>query len=352
MLCSINEFKKAINKALILLEDDVLKSKNLSLEDVCHAVAGIKHYLEFLNTSIKDNQINDYEALIRFFSSNKTRDKTLSHFMGYLGQILDVIQLLKPNTARAKNATKYFEKNLTRTGHAFLKKEINSETRKILDKEIIESAALYIMLEISNLALGNSLNPISSLRNSMGDRLPEEYFSELLAGWFVEEIFIDKLKEKGFEIELSGIDSSRKILFKRPRNMGDADILIINGRLRLKIELQRVGNASKPNRIDNNPNTNYYKTYLKEHKIRDRNAKTILWIGDKPLRIRQSNSFLYDKICVINNHDISINSADSEVFFRKENIFIHHNYVKRKSFLSWDEFKIKSIEEVISVLNS
>lgn len=344
MLCTIEEFKNALDKSIDLFEDNIIKSKNLSPNEVEPITRNIKRFLTILKLGIETNNIDTYEELISFLENLEITERELTPLIGYLGKILDVIQLLKPNTTRSKNAKKYFINSLKRTGHNFLFNELSEMQKENLFNEIINSAALYILLEVSNFAYSNSINPISSLRNSMGDRLPEEYFSELLAGWFIEDILIEKLRNKGFTINQTGIDTNRNILFKRPKNMGEADIDISYGEHKRKIELQRVGKATKPN---NTNNTAMIKTSLKSHKTTMQDALTLLWFGDAPQGIAISNSFLYNKICVIKNSDIlDINIID--VYFKDENIFISQNYVENNSFVSWEELKNSDIETIAS----
>jgi len=338
MLCSIKEFKEALEKAIQLFNDEVIKSKNLDVEETKKAISNIEKFLNILQNDIKAKNIDTYEKLIKFLENLEITNKDLTPLSGYLGKILDVIQLLKPNTTRSKNAKKYFRNSLKRTGHEFLFNELSTNERKKLFDEIINSSALYILLEISNFAYSNTINPISSLRNSMGDRLPEEYFSELLAGWFIEDVFIKQLKNKGFEVNQVGVDTERKILFKRPRNMGGADIKIKYDNREYKIELQRVGKATKPTKINDIKNEATIKTTLKSHKITDDNVLTILWFGDNPNGIAEKNSFLYNKICIIKNSDIN-NTSNNKVYHKNDNIFIDKNYIDNNSISNWNELK-------------
>lgn len=339
MLCSIEEFKNALDKSITLFDNEVIQSKNLTPSEVEPIVRNVKLFLTTLKSQIESKKINTYQELISFLENLELSDRELIPLTGYLGKILDVIQLLKPNTTRSKNAKKYFINSLKRTGHDFLFNELSQIQKKALFSEIINSAALYILLEVSNFAYSNSINPIASLRNSMGDRLPEEYFSELLAGWFIEDVLIEKLKEKGFKISQTGVDTERKILFKRPENMSSADITIQYGDNELKLEVQRVGKASFTVK-KKGQKTKYYKTTLKSHKTTDSNALTLLWFGDNPKHIAQSNEFLYNKICIVRNKDI--NSANQNISFSQENIYISKKYITEHSINSWEEFKTAS----------
>lgn len=350
MLCTIEEFKDALTKSIALFDNEVIESKNLLPNETEPITRNVKLFLTTLKSKIESNNINTYEELISFLENIELSDKNLIPLTGYLGKILDVIQLLKPNTTRSKNSKKYFKNSLKRTGHDFLFDELSQEEKEDLFEEIITSAALYILLEVSNLAYSNSINPISTLRNSMGDRLPEEYFSELLAGWFIEDVLIEKLKTKGFNINQTGIDTSRKILFKRPKNMGDADINIEYNKLKYSIELQRVGKATKPNKINAVKNTNVVKTYLKSHKRKDKDTLTLLWFGNNPKGIAKTNSYLYNKLCIVKNSDVN-DSNNSNIFFKNENIFISKYYIKNNSFVNWEELKNSEIEIIASKFN-
>lgn len=343
MLCNIEEFKNSLIKSISLFEDEVIKSKNLIPSEVEPMLRNVKLFLTTLQSQIESNNIDTYEKLVSFLENLELSNRELIPLTGYFGKILDVIQLLKPNTTRSKNAKKYFINSLKRTGHDFLFNELSQIQKEALFSEIINSAALYILLEVSNFAYSNSINPIASLRNSMGDRLPEEYFSELLAGWSIEDVLIEKLRTKGFKISQTGIDASRKILFKRPRNMGDADINIKFNEHEYSIELQRVGKATKPTKINGVRNIDTIKTTLKLHKTTNNNALTLLWFGDSPIGIAETNSFLYNKLCIVKNSDVN-NGENTDVFFQNENIFIHKEYIENNSFTNWEEFKNTSIE--------
>jgi flagellin-specific chaperone FliS len=346
MLCSIKEFKEALEKAIGLFDVKVIESKNLNIKETKEIIKNLEEFLNILKSDIETNSIDTYEKLIIFLENLETTNKNLTPLAGYLGKILDVIQLLKPNTTRSKNAKKYFINSLKRTGHEFLFNELSTDEQKKLFDEIINSSALYILLEISNFAYSNTINPISSLRNSMGDRLPEEYFSELLAGWFIEDVFIKQLKNKGFEVNQVGIDTNRKILFKRPRNMGEADIQIKYKNKEYKIELQRVGKATKPTKINNTKNESIIKTTLKSHKITDDNVLTILWFGNNPNGIAEKNSFLYNKICIIKNSDIN-DTSNNKIYYKNDNIFIDKSYIDDNSILNWGKLKNLSVATLV-----
>jgi len=350
MLCTIGEFKDALTKSIALFNDEVIQSKNLSPNEIEPIIRNVKLFLTTIKDEIESNNIDTYEKLIFFLENIELSNRKLIPLTGYLGKILDVIQLLKPNTTRSKNSKNYFKNSLKRTGHDFLFNELSDGEKENLFEEIINSAALYILLEVSNFAYSNSINPISTLRNSMGDRLPEEYFSELLAGWFIEDVLIAKLKSKGFIIHQTGIDTSRKILFKRPRNMGDADINIEYNTHQYSIELQRVGKATKPTKLYEKPNNEIIKTSLKSHKITNNNTLTLLWFGNNPKGIAESNSFLYNKLCVIKNSDVN-DSSNSNIFFQNENIFIHRDYIRNNSFINWEQLKNSEIEVIASQFN-
>lgn len=346
MLCTIEEFKNALNKSIALFDDDVIKSKNLVPNKIKPITKNIKLFLTTLKDNIESNNIDTYEKLIIFLENIEISSRELIPLTGYLGKILDVIQLLKPNTTRSKNAKKYFKNSLKRTGHDFLYDELSQGQKNRLFEEIINSSALYVLLEVSNFAYSNSINPISSLRMSMGDRLPEEYFSELLAGWATEDILINKLEEKNFTIEKSGIDSNRNIVFNKPKDMGLADINITYNSTKYPIEIQRVGNAKYTTKT-RQQKTKYYKTFLKSHKVIDNSAITLLWFGDNPKNIAPSNSFLYNKICIIRNSDIN-NKANKNISFLKDNIFIKKSYIEQNSFANWDLFKSSDMQTIIN----
>jgi len=338
MLCSIKEFKEALSLLISLLNEQNYKKKNLDTDIVAGVVENIQLFLENLSDAIKD--FDDYTKLIKYLEDMELNEKKLLPLNGYLGKILDSIQLLKPNTSRHKNAKYYFLRSLKRTGHHYLYNEISDEDKLKLFTEIIECAALYIILEVSSLAYSNDANPISSLRNSMGDRLPEEYFSELLAGWHIEDIFIKQLKDKGLKVVQSGVDTNRKILFKKMKGMGEEDITLNYNNKTYKIELQRVGKATFKD---------FYKTALKKHKIKNNDSIIILWFGDKPKGIAKSNKFLYNKICFIKNSDIN-NKQNNLVQYTSMQILLSKKYIKDNSINNWDSFKSKNGNDIIKFI--
>jgi len=235
MLCSINEFSKAIGRALKLFDKSNLESRELSLD----SASRIKKLLIVIQSQLKSKRIDSFSELMFFLNNLHLSNRELIPLAGYLGKILDAIQLLKEKSSRNKNAKLFVKSSLSRTGHLFLYDE--PSVRKLLE-EVVNATALFIFLEVSNSTSHCNINPISTLRNSSGNRLPEEYFSELVAGWYIEDKFLNILLAKKLNAHLAGVDSDHKILFTRPkRNMGDSDITIIEDNIRYNIELQRIG---------------------------------------------------------------------------------------------------------------
>ena len=119
MLCSIQEFKEALEKAIGLFDVKVIESKNLNTKETKEIIKNLEEFLNILKSDIETNSIDTYEKLIVFLENLEITNKNLTPLAGYLGKILDVIQLLKSNTTRSKNAKKYFINSLKRTGHEF-----------------------------------------------------------------------------------------------------------------------------------------------------------------------------------------------------------------------------------------
>ena len=163
----------------------------------------------------------------------------------------------------------------------------------------------------------------------MGDRLPEEYFAELLAGWFVEDVVKSEIESKGFTTELMGVDRERKVFFVRPDNMGDYDLKVKIAAENYLLEVQRVGKLTKTRE-------GFFKTALKSHKYEGGNSNDkilILWIGKEPTQIAKAHSKYFNHLIFIPNirHQKEVTFSNDTIYF-KENLIISRA-------LSWNEFK-------------
>lgn len=341
MLCKTQSFKKALKEAIALLDDEYLKEKglvigkNIDLEPV----KKMRLFLNIVNNNFE--VADDYSKILEILEQNKKITKKLSPLIGYMGKILDAIQLIKPESLRHNNAKKYLENNLSRTGHEGAIKELEANKKDWLYSEIIKSSALYILLEATHLAFKNKSKVLNTLRRSKGDRLPEEYFSELLSGWIIEQVFIKKIKELGFSVNKTGVDEKYSIQLVKPKNMGTADLKIKLAKKSWIVELQRVGKASQ--------NGEYFKTELKEHKIKKSKEFNVLWFGDHPANIKEKNKVLWNKILIIKNSKISKQDDDSPLKWVKaknngnRNIFFKKEFLINSSINSFAEVTKKSL---------
>ncbi len=248
-------------------------------------------------------------------------------------------------TLRNDRVVKTINEALNRTGHGFLWEEATEEERKSYAKELIMATATFHLLEvvfsISKTETSGRNNPISTLRESMRGRLPEEYFAELLAGWFIEDMLSSKIKNKGFTTELKGADKDRKVLFVRPDNMGDYDLEISIDSQSYLLEVQRVGKLVK--------NNDCFKTALKYHKYSrgDSNYKIlVLWIGKDPSKISRNYSGYFNHLIFIPNIK---NRADVIFDEQKGMIRFRESLINSRS-ISWDELKSTSAEELKEII--
>ena len=335
MLCKVSEFKKALDDSLLLLDDKYLITKNIDpSQDSIEPIQKLKFFIELINKKLE--YTDDYSKVIAVLDKDtEIKRFSLTPLLGYLGKILDGIQLLKNNSMRNKNAVKYVKSNLERTSHDFILNKLSDELKTCIDSEIIKSSALYIFLEASYFAFGNIANPIKTLRRSMGDRLPEEYFSELISGWIIEHIFIQELNSLGLTATKTGADSEFSIKFKKPKNMAIADIELKLNESTMSIELQRVGKATKEGK--------YFKTALKIHKIDNKDNITVLWFGKNPKGIANRNCILYDRILIFSNS--SINNRNLK--WKNDNIYFNDLFVRSNSILYTDGIKYEKFVKLM-----
>ena len=185
-------------------------------------------------------------------------------------------------------------------------------------------------------------NPIATLRRSIGGRLPEEYFAELLAGWSVEDLIMSEIENKGLNTSLTGADRGRKVLFVRPNKMGDYDLKVEIGAKSYLLEIQRVGKLTITQK-------KFLKTALKHHKYEGGSSNDkvlVLWIGKDPTQISKKHEKLFNHLVFIAN---ARNRGNKEVQFTNDTIFIAKSLVE-KSTLSWDDLKKYNKAELVGFL--
>ncbi len=139
VLCQINDFKKAINEIIELLDCEKLNlERGVEFTD---EIKEIKSFFVFLKNISK--KANSYEELIKILNESKEIDK---RFLGFLGKILDIIQVLKEGSERNRKIRSEIIKNLEETGHWRESMRIRIER---YHKELIEAIVIYNILEIA-----------------------------------------------------------------------------------------------------------------------------------------------------------------------------------------------------------
>ena len=329
LLCDLNTFKSALEECIFLLTEGNLSPRGI--EDVLSGrdLESLRNFLSWMVTKINGG-INSYEKLVEEIQRSET-PASYKLQIGFLGKILDAVQIIKPGTLRHRRVIETIKEALRRTGHEFVWEEADQEEKEKYEKELVRATATFHLLEIvfSKAKTAGKKNPIATLRRSMGDRLPEEYFAELLAGWFVEDVIKSELEEKGFTTKLKGVDRGRTVFFVRPNNMGDYDLEVEIGNERFSLEIQRVGKLTKTRE-------GLFKTALKSHKYEGGNSNEkilILWIGEKPTQIAEAHSRWFNHLIFIPNI-----KHQRGVTFSNDSISFNESFLTNGS-LSWDEFK-------------
>ena len=329
LLCDLNTFKSALEECVFLLTKENLSPRGI--EDVLSNsdLENLRNFLSWMVTKI-NNGIDSYEKLVEEIQKSET-PASYKFQIGFLGKILDAVQIIKPGTLRNRRVIETIKEALSRTGHEFVWEEADQEEKERYAKKLVRATATFHLLEIvfSKAKTAGKKNPIATLRRSMGYRLPEEYFAELLAGWFVEDVIKSELERKGFITELKGVDRERKVLFVRPNNMGDYDLEVEIENERFSLEMQRVGKLTKTRE-------GLFKTALKSHKYEGGNSNEkilILWIGEKPTQIAKAHSKWFNHLIFIPNirHQRGVTFSNDTIYF-KESFLINGS-------LSWNKFK-------------
>lgn len=276
-LCSPKELSKSIESCISFLERRELISRNVD-EKLIPSIVELKNFLEWICEVCKS--INSNAELVSRLENPSSEEvekiSKISSYLPYLGKLLDAVQIVK-NKKRKEIIERILCDRLERTGHEFLIKEHRDLFDEVI-KEIERAVVLYFVLEIVySVDFGvSSINPISKLRRSMGDRTPEEYFSNLVVGWFVEDVFYKVINNKSITIEKCGVDAERKIVFGRVKKMGMPDFLLRVKDKLIYLELQRVGKGSI--KINNNS----LMIEVPEHKLSSDHKIVViaLWLGN------------------------------------------------------------------------
>lgn len=336
LLCEVTDFRGALLQCAKLLREEELEARGL--QETPSAIPLCREFLHYLS----NQEVTSYKQLVELLQGSRA-DKKFLRLTGFLGKLLDAVQILKPNSARNQRVRQSIYTALGRTGHDFIWNTLPKDTKEHYEHELLKATAIYQLLEIAALMepsdSDRSRNPISTLRNSMGARLAEEYFSELLAGWVVEDTFKSFLETKGFKCALEGPDRERQIQFARPTEMGIYDFRVSRVGNTFSLELQRVGKLSRVG------NTDRIKTYLRSHKYEGGDDDTkvlVLWIG-KPAQ--QAYKKWTQKLVFISNV-----RSKSNISFSDDKLLLPTEILD--SARTWKDLADLTGEEIIGVLGA
>ena len=354
ILCDFKTLEPALSTCVRLLSDENLTKRNVDPrelpDEVKKCLRTLRDFLAYLKQI--SERTRSYEELLKELQRPETPREYLE-LIGFLGKTLDALQIVKPDTLRHKAVVKTLYDSLKRTGHDFISSEINENTKKEYEQELVEATATFHLLEIvfSVATTAGNRNPIASFRGSMGKRLPEEYFAELLAGWLVEDLIKSELEKKGLEVELTGVDKERKVFMKRPENMGVYDLKVKTDEGTYFLEVQRVA----PDELKRKKGGGWFYTTLKKHKYEGGRGKCkvlVLWSGkidearDKTSRGRKKDNSLFFIPNPKENENVDFNDSKSNSNNNAGKLFVKEEYLMQKA-LPWEEFKKISKEDLI-----
>jgi len=360
LFCRVDDFKEAIGGCIKLLDSDALSQRGINILDIDKVshdqLNNLIGFLSWVKEKVETG-VDSYSRLVEELQKSEVPEG-YKILVGFLGKILDAVQVIKSCTSRNKQVKNAIRKRLERTGHVFLLCEINQDLRKKFLRELLNATATFLLLEVV-FSFSNSANPISSLRRNMGDRLPEEYFSELLAGWLVEEVVFNELEQKGISVIRHGVDKERKILFKRSENMGDYDLTFFlkngqgDGNYEFKLEIQRVGKK----KITLDRKKNAFKVDLKPHKgnflkEEEGNSVLLLWIGEGKFRIKEGEKTITPRKGEKPSYLLFISKKNSNKVEYDESagkLFINLDFL-RENAIEWKRFKEMTKEDFVRSL--
>lgn len=267
-LCSPTELRTAIESCVLLLSKEELEARKVR-EEVREKALDLKEFLQEI-CGLCENA-DSVTELVKRLEHWSPRRESFYHYFSYLGKLLDAVQIAK-SQKRRERIDSVLRELLKESGHAFLITDYRSLYDELIE-EVNNATILYHMFYVIHSLHLDTNNPIAVFRNSMGNRTPEEYFSNLVVGWFLEDIFYEVVCSKGLEIEKQGVDALRKILFGRMQRMGRPDFLIKLDSRKESIELQRVGRGSIELESQE-----YLLLKIPEHKLR-LVTLIVFWIG-------------------------------------------------------------------------
>jgi len=333
LFCAVSTFRDAIQQAINLLNAEELGRRGTQPFNESNRC---RCFLRWLLENIP-TEINDYQNLLAHLQQIAWPEQ-FKAFAGLSGRLLDALQVLKPSALRHHNIEEAIRQNLAKTGHEAVWDALSEEDKERYKTELIKATASYGLLEVAYLiSQDHGRNPISTLRDSMGARLPEEYFSNLLAGWVVEDGFKAMLESKGFTCTLVGVDKQRIIQLKRVEGMSAYDLQVAHNANHLDIEIQRVGKLSKPR------GASQIKTALKKHKYEGGNGGEkilILWVGRLDQVRYQSWT---QKIIIVRNI-----TNNAEIEFADNNIRLPEALFDQG--ITWTQLQGTTAEEIRQML--
>lgn len=291
LLCSPAALRPAVVRAISLLEPPQLALRGIAEPE---EVALFEPVRELLRAALRaiDAGALDFAQVARAMSLDQELRGNGRLAAAYMGKTIDVLQMLKAGSPRG-DIRRRLMVSLHRTGHELVLDLCPAAEVDRLCHEIVDASATCGLFEISLLVSGSTRNPLYQMRRSMGDRSPEEYFSEIHAGWLAEAAFVLLLNDRAIAAELTGTDAHRRVMLKRPDDMGAADLIVGPPESRFRVELQRCGKATRDR------DSGWFKIDLKGHKVQRDDTLVVIWVGPGDNSISDSNSALRGRLLLL-----------------------------------------------------
>lgn len=355
LICKPSEVVKSIDKLLELLKEEELTNRSVPIEFV-NGVKELRNFLSFLKEKIKvkAGSNDDYIMLVKVLSEISVNNKKFVELLLVKEDVANAISFLAVE-GKKKHLKKWLEKSLERTGT--FEDEVFLNLKRTYFQEYLNALAIFYSLK----ALGQliTVSPLKEIRANIGDRLVEEYFADLIAGWIYEDYLKEKLRsvcgEKCVEVKSTGTDAIRKIKFANIT--GESDLTLTkesNEKMQLRLEIQRVGSGSvKSNRNNRKRFTKgekfELKVELKKHKIEKSDFFIFIFgKGENLKRQYLKDLTLTEKILLIPapKGEEPIKIGNLEISYSKENKNKNKSYIvlcwKVNENLDWKEL-VKSV---------
>jgi len=285
VICKPEDVVKGAKELINLLSEEKLKEREVPPELLGEA-QNLRRFLKAVLKNLKKKP-RDYGELLKLLSKVNVDDE-LSKFLPFKGSLIEALSVLSL-PARKQALAHVLNVSLERTGT--LDDDAFRELREKYERELTEAVATFYALKTIGNELG--INPFKNLRQNVGNRSVEEYFSDLVAGWTYEDYVVKKLtevcKDENVNVEVTGTDKARKIKFSNVT--GESDVTLFKegrGEAKLRLEVQRVGRSSVKSNIKSNKKSNKdgckkegkfeLKFELKKHKV-EKSDYLILIIG-------------------------------------------------------------------------